>query len=192
MTEQTMTAKMAEIRELARSRRHRMAPHMLGTRPLTTVQADLVLAKLRGCPSLEDAPPAAPVVSRESAPSVPPPLAAFKDAVPAGYYATRRPDEPETIDYYKIDEGKKGKWAGYKFARRVLGGTSSGDRKLRTVEMTNMQQRLALQAITQAGIEDSQNLFADTLTRCKDCSSPLTDETSRAARLGPVCRNKKH
>lgn len=185
---------MQEIRELAATRKHHLAPHMTGSRPLTSIQAGLILAKLRSAPRLtvdEAAEPApASRETRAAAASgglIPPPLSAFKD-MPEGYYAVRR-GETEVIDYFLIEEGK-GKWAGTKFARRVLGGQPASARKLRTERMENMQQRVAMQRITTFGLEASQELFADTLERCTDCSTPLTDPVSRAARKGPYCRNK--
>jgi hypothetical protein len=191
---------MAEIRTLAATRKHRLARHML-QRSLHPAQAHAVLKNLRKCPPVPETTshefpvePPAPAETQPELPlprtSVPPPLSAFKD-IPAGYFATRSASGSEVIDYWLIQKGK-GKWSDSSFARRVLGGASAGARKLRSVELTNMQQRLAMRAITEFGLEESQNLFADTLTRCLDCSIPLTDRISREARRGPDCRKKQH
>ncbi len=184
---------MSQIRDLARTRIHRLAPDMTGSKPLTYAQMSRIIQVLEKCPlrasadvSRETAPapaPAAPAPSAES--QVPPRLSHFKN-FPAGYYATPSRTREGEIDYWLVTPGT-GKWEGLSFARRVLGG-DPGDRKLRSVSIDNMQQRLALQAITAYGLQASQALFAETLTRCLDCSAPLTDAQSRAAMRGPVCR----
>ena len=184
MTDQ-MPAVMEEIRELATTRKHHLAPHMTGQRSLTAVQAGLVLEHLRKCPPLT-LPPA--VASPEAEPersNVPPPLSAFKGKIPAGYYAT--PGTSQEIDFWKVDGGK-GKWEGFAFPRRVLGGNAMAGEEMRTVDLSNMQQRLALQAITVFGLERAGGLFAERLTRCRDCGRFLTDEASRADGRGPICR----
>lgn len=186
---QDMAEIMREIRELAATRRHHLSPHMTGSRSMAKPQALAVLRNLRKCDPIDPEPPCeAEIEIKTTQNFAPPPLSAFK-GIPEGYYAVRRPGT-DTIDYFLIEEGK-GKWAGTKFARRVLGGQPKNARKLRTEPMENMQQRVAMQRITDFGLEAAGNLFADTLERCTDCSTPLTDPVSRAARKGPYCRNKR-
>ena len=107
--------------------------------------------------------------------------------LPAGYYATPSATGNNDLDFWRIDQGK-GKWAGRTFVKRVVGG-GAGD-EMQTFQLENMQQRLAAQAITDTGIDESQGLFADNLDRCVDCGRALTDEISRAEKRGPTCRNK--
>jgi hypothetical protein len=187
---------MAEIHHLAGTRKHHLAAHMLQA-SLHPAQARAVLRNLRGCPPVAETishefPIERPTATQAELPlpaaSAPPPLSAFKH-IPAGYYATPRPGT-ETIDYWVVEKGKGGKWAGASFARRVLGGQSSNARRLRSERLENVPQRVAMQKIVEYGLEEAQILFADTLVRCMDCSSPLTDATSRKTRKGPVCRNK--
>jgi hypothetical protein len=204
---------MDEIARLAPTKRHRLAANMVdGRTQLTLASARMVLTHLGKCedirPDAESKMPRpadrtgvahteAPGVSAEvrvrqapevarmkTGPVVLLPLAAFKE-IPGGFYATPRPDG--AIDYWKVT-APKGKWAGWKFVRRVLGGP--GEDGLRTVELSNIQQRQAMHAIADHGLDEAQELFADTMERCMDCGSPLTDPESRAARKGPTCRSK--
>jgi Family of unknown function (DUF6011) len=208
---------MAEIARVAPTKRHRLGPDMVnGTRQLTVPSAQMVLTHLYKCSSLRLEPadarmprpataepgvayvtsPAGSGTARmrqvpESAASRPVllGLAAWKE-IPAGFYATPRPDG--AIDYWKViaPEGRdKAKWEGWKFVRRVLGGVGPED-GLRTVKIPNIQQRIAFAAIADHGLDKAQELFADTMERCMDCGSPLTDPDSRAARKGPTCRKK--
>jgi Family of unknown function (DUF6011) len=186
-------ALMAEITQLApKVPDHKLAAWLVdGSKPLTLAQAQMVLARLRTLTPVAEAPAAAtPAVSREtSAPAparqVPPPMAAFD--LPAGYYATPSRTGHNDLDFWRIDR-PTGKWAGRIFAKRVVGG-GSGD-EMQTFQLDPMQQRLACQAITETGTDVAQALFADNLDRCVDCGRALTDDVSRAAKRGPVCRNK--
>lgn len=194
---QDMAAVMEEIRHLAATRKHSLAKNMLGTRSLAPVQAERILNHLRHCPPLEGreapvpGPQAVTGVPRETSGSVPPGLTVFKGRIPAGYYATPSRTGSNDVDFWKVDVPSKGKWEGYSFVRRVLGGAAQAGEEMRTEDLQNMQQRLALQAITELGLDESQMLFAEKLGRCGDCGRFLTDEVSRAHGKGPVCRNKK-
>ncbi len=48
----------------------------------------------------------------------------------------------------------------------------------------------ALEAIKTASPETAMALYGQTLGYCGRCGRSLTDETSRALGIGPVCRNK--
>lgn len=184
---------MAQIARIAPAKRHRLAADMVdGRRQLTVASARMVLEHLRKCPDLPGQAQAPAAVPPQAAPAQGRPLPRleeFKD-IPKGYYATPSATGSNDLDYWRVTKGKPGtQWEGYSFVRRVLGGGSGDD--MRYVELTNIQQRLALQAITVTGIEQAQNSFADTLERCVDCGLFLTDADSRAARRGRVCRDKK-
>lgn len=184
--------KAEQIRALARTRVHKLSPDMAdgrsGRNDLSDEAATGILAYLTRCPEIKV--PEATVTAKPAPRELPPGLGAFKGTIPDGWYATPR-EGSETIDYWKIElHAKKDKWEGLSFARRVLGGQSRDAQKLRTERIDTMQQRLAMQAITEYGLEESQQLFADTLERCIDCSTPLTDPISRAERRGPHCRAK--
>lgn len=198
--------KADQIRALAKTRVHKLSPDMAdgrcGRKDLSDEAADGVLAYLSRCPEIKAAPGKIPVPAsasaalREPGPhapkDVPPGLGAFR-GIPGGYYATPR-EGSEVIDFWLVEkETKPGQWNGFVFCRRVLGGPPNNPaKKLRSEKLANtMQQRIAMQAITEFGLEESQRLFADKLRRCIDCSTPLTDPISRAERRGPYCRAKQ-
>jgi Family of unknown function (DUF6011) len=103
--------------------------------------------------------------------------------VPQGYYATPSATGNNDLDFWFVKRPKNGRWAGRTFVKRYLGGTGS-------IDTPRSAARPALEAIVALGIEKSGILFADKLGRCMNCGLPLTDEESRAARMGPVCRSK--
>ena len=47
-----------------------------------------------------------------------------------------------------------------------------------------------LHKLVEAGLKDAQALYASELGRCYVCGRTLTDEESRAAGIGPICRDK--
>jgi Family of unknown function (DUF6011) len=194
---------MEQIARLAPLKRHTLARYMVdGSRPLTVPQAQMVIEHLGKCDDM-------PGAARQQAPEVSaavatrheeprqaadpqgeqrlPGLASFRD-IPAGFYATPSGAGGDILDFWKVRKPKKGKWEGFAFPVRVLGGGSGSE--LRTVDLSNIQQRRALLAIRAAGIESAAREFADKLQRCMDCGLPLTDAVSRAARKGPTCRSK--
>lgn len=201
--EERVTDLMKEIASLAPRKRHRLAKDMVnGTRRLALPAALMVVNKLRQAPDIENAPPEQPApapretpvqaviqaVAQRQASRTPPPMSAFKD-LPEGFFATPSRTGSNDLDFWKLHHGK-GKWKDSIFAKRMLGGIGE-DEGYRTVELDNMQMRLACTAITEYGADESQALFAEKMRRCIDCASPLSDEESRAARRGPDCR-KKH
>lgn len=99
--------------------------------------------------------------------------------IPQGYYATAK---EHGIDFWFVrvpDDG--GKWDGYRFVRRIVGGGGS------PVSIRNPEQLAALHAILQAGVEAAGNLFADEMEQCKWCRKPLTLKASRELRQGSTC-----
>jgi hypothetical protein len=170
-----------------------------GSRPLTVASATMVLVHLNKCADIpvnpQDRRMPRPAGTQRPEPAAAPPaqtgplptLREFGD-IPEGYYATPSAPGNNDIDFWRVDRPSKGKWAGCTFAVRILGG--GDDSKMRTVRLANIQQRLALHGIRSAGIETAGNLFADNLRRCRKCGIVLTDEISRAARMGPDCRSK--
>lgn len=201
--EERVTDLMREIAYLAPRKRHRLAKDMVdGSRRLALPAALMVVSKLRQAPGIENTVPEQPApapretpvqaivqaVAQRQAAKTPPPMSAFKD-LPAGFYATISRTGNNDLDFWKVVPGD-GKWKGYIFVRRMLGGIGA-DEGYRTEKIPNMQQRLAAQAITDYGIEESRRLFADKMRRCIDCGSPLSDKISRDEMRGPDCRNKK-
>lgn len=182
--DQAVDRLMADIARIAPYRAHHLTKDMVdGSRRLTVPAALMVLNHLDKCGKIT--PAQAPA---EAASSVPPRLGDFKGLVPKGYYATPSRTGHNDYDFWRVDPGK-GKWEGFAFPVRVLGG-GDGD-SMRTVDLGNMQKRLALQAIVEYGLEEAAMLFAAELKRCSDCGLALTDEESRRVGKGKVCRNKK-
>jgi hypothetical protein len=121
---------------------------------------------------------------------------AAKFDVPAGYYATPSITGNNDLDFWKVDRPTEGKWAGYTFVRRVIGGHSDQnlprDSKKRVKtdnrRLARVTQVAALEAIVKFGIEKSHELFGTELKFCRECGIHLTDELSRELGIGPVCR----
>jgi hypothetical protein len=175
---------MADIARIAPYRAHHLTKDMVdGSRRLTVPAALMVLNHLDK--SRKITPAQVPVAA---ASPIPPRLGDFKGLVPKGYYATPSRTGNNDYDFWRVDPGKD-RWEGFAFPVRVLGG-GDGD-SMRTVDLDNMQKRLALQAIVDYGIEEAAMLFAAKLMRCSDCGLALTDEESRRYGKGRVCRNKK-
>ncbi len=166
---------MMRIAELADRKVHSLAPDMTsGKRKLSLAAASRTLEYLMRCPDRPG-----------NAAATPPRLADFK-GTPEGWYATPSRTGSNDLDFWHVEVETKGQWKGWSFARRALGGPT--DKRMRTVAIDTMEQRFALQAIHAMGVEESQEKFATSVQRCKDCSTLLTDDVSRAARLGPDCR----
>jgi hypothetical protein len=100
--------------------------------------------------------------------------------VAGGYYATKSPREDQDYDFWYVTEGRK---PGFRFVKRVIGGSGP-------VRISGPEAIKALETILAEGVDVCGNRFADEMERCRDCGLPLTDERSREARRGPVCRSK--
>jgi Family of unknown function (DUF6011) len=172
---------------VAVGKQHRLAPYLVdGKHVLTPGQAEGIMRHLKGCPDLsvvkeEDMGRARTRADAEAAC----PSDHIAD-IAAGFYATPSRTGNNDLDFWKVTEGRK---PGVRFAKRVIGG---GDAKYpRLVEISQPEQRTALGAILRTGISKSADAYADNQERCKKCGIHLTDDMSRAARMGPVCRGDR-
>lgn len=102
--------------------------------------------------------------------------------VPGGYYATESLTGNNDLDFWYVTEGTRN--PNIRFVKRIIGGRGGPERIARSTSLA------ALAAIVAEGIDKCGDRFADELGRCRDCGLPLTDETSRRERRGPVCRSK--
>jgi len=102
-------------------------------------------------------------------------------AIAQGYYATKSRTGSNDLDFWFVRVPDTGKWQGYRFVRRIIGGHSP--QPVRAGESV-----AALQAILEDGTDAAAHLFAQELGRCYRCGRDLTDETSRQLGIGPVCR----
>ena len=190
MSSEDIRELMAEITRIAPLKHHRLSAVMVdGRRQLTLASARMTLEHLRKCPDKAEVPAEASGAVRGNQAASLPKLESFKD-IPKGYYATPSASGTNDLDFWRVQKGKPGTdWDGFSFAARVLGG---GDGKsMRTEELSNIQQRRALQAIRESGAEEAGMVFAAKLKRCTDCGLALTDQVSRDAGRGPDCRGKR-
>lgn len=167
---------MADIARLAPLKNHHLAKDMVnGSRPLARQAAEKVLAHLEGLPDREPSEPSPP----EPAP------AADLDQIPVGYYATPSRTGSNDVDFWKIERPEDGRFEGWTFVKRVLGGGSGGQTRLTKIRMP--EQRAALAAIAGHGVEEARRLYGDKMKRCTKCNRELTDDLSRARRMGKDC-----
>jgi hypothetical protein len=205
---------MAQITELAPNKKHNLSRDMVdGSRTLGLSQARMVLNHLNKCTDIQRPDPADDRMPRpagqrfispglatpdnidrggsdqaEHRPSTYLPRLADLKGIPAGYYATPSGTGTNDLDFWRVDVPEKGKWDGFSFARRILGGGSGSE--MRTIDLDNIQQRKALAAIRGAGLEAAGFAFATAIGRCRKCGLVLTDDDSRARGMGPTCAAK--
>jgi hypothetical protein len=103
--------------------------------------------------------------------------------VPAGYYATPSLTGNNDLDFWKVDRPTEGRWAGRTFVKRVIGGKPN-------VAVRGATASSALAAILKADPAKAAQRYGQEIGRCSRCNRHLTDETSRAAGMGPECRSK--
>jgi hypothetical protein len=103
--------------------------------------------------------------------------------VPAGYYATASRTGNNDLDFWRVDRPETGKWAGYTFVKRIIGGHDP-------IRLRGAEAKQALATIAATGIEAAGKAYASAIGNCYACNRELTDEESRRVGLGPVCRNR--
>lgn len=105
------------------------------------------------------------------------------DEVPEGYYALPTEEGAKnTIAFYKVDRPTEGRWAGYVFAHRYssdeeIGLGRDGSHRL-------------VRKIAEFGAQAASALYGKHIGRCGICHITLTNDESRAAGIGPDCREK--
>jgi Family of unknown function (DUF6011) len=103
--------------------------------------------------------------------------------VPEGYYAVPSRTGNNDLDFFSVDRPSEGRWAGYVFVKRVIGGHVD-------TPVRGSEARLALEAIIEFGIEEAGVLYGREIGRCYVCNRTLTDDLSREMGIGPVCRDR--
>lgn len=101
------------------------------------------------------------------------------DVVAAGHYALERDGE---VTFYRVDRPTEGKWAGKVFVK-----LQHGD------DYTNMSfaaGNTILGHIVDQGVMECSTRYGREVGSCGVCHRTLTNEESRAAGIGPVCREK--
>lgn len=153
----------AESRPAYAARLRVLAANPAAVADLTRVQASALIDCLSALPRRVDSVP------------VPRP-----ESVPAGRYAVQ-PEEGQ-LRFYKVDRPTEGRWAGYTFVERQ----ESGDFR----RISRGEQAQALRLIEAQGVKESAARYGHELGVCGVCARELTNEESRAAGIGPVCRAK--
>ncbi len=100
--------------------------------------------------------------------------------VPAGRYAIRGTDG--VVKFYRVDRPTEGKWAG-----RTFVSVQAGDE---FHPVRNHSQRVGILAGILVDPRAATVLYGRELGVCGVCSRTLTDESSRAAGIGPVCASR--
>ena len=101
--------------------------------------------------------------------------------VPAGHYAVASKTGNNDLDFFRVDRPTEGRWAGYTFVKRVIGGHP--EYAVRGAEAKAVLARIA--ADPDAGFR-----YGREIGRCCRCNRTLTDEASRAAGIGPDCATR--
>lgn len=108
-------------------------------------------------------------------------------AIPDGRYAVRRTPElsavpgDDSIVFFKLNTGQRGKWAGFQFMDRI-----SGDRR----EAVKGALKAAVMRAIAADVQAAAALYGREIGRCGFCHIQLTDDDSRALGIGPECFEK--
>lgn len=101
--------------------------------------------------------------------------------VPAGYYAIDG-NKGEETKFYRVDRPNEGRWAGRTFVKVQ----ASGD--FYPIKNETEIMRILLEIAVDS--EASTRRYGREIGRCGRCNRILTDDTSRAEGIGPVCREK--
>jgi hypothetical protein len=104
--------------------------------------------------------------------------------VPNGHYAVTSLTGNNDLDFFRVDRPTEGKWKGYTFIKRVIGGKP--DSSVRGVTA-----KKAMEAIVAATPAKAAQVYGQEIGRCSRCNRHLTDAVSREAGMGPECRSKK-
>lgn len=99
--------------------------------------------------------------------------------VPAGRYAIVRLGKTE---FFRVDRPSEGRWSGYTFVSQQAGDTDWPVR--------NRQSREDVLTVIGRDVKAAMLRYGMELGQCGECGRALTNEESRAAGIGPVCRAK--
>jgi Family of unknown function (DUF6011) len=99
-----------------------------------------------------------------------------------GYYALR--EEDGAVHFYRLshDEREESRYFGWP----VVQAQASDDLHL----VKNRDRKITIISAVNADPQAARLLYADELGNCYVCGRTLTDETSRALGIGPICRGK--
>lgn len=101
-------------------------------------------------------------------------------SVPDGRYALRNAEG--IVKFYKVNSPAEGRWAG----RTFVDAMASDERW----PIRNPGERARILAEIAADVQGALQLYGQEIGSCGHCGRTLTDETSRARGIGPVCWEK--
>jgi hypothetical protein len=99
---------------------------------------------------------------------------------PEGRYAILMPDGK--LHFYKVDCPTDGRWAGYVFIKEQAGDE--------LYPVRDKDRRVRILSTIAEDPETAMLLYGQELGHCGHCGRTLTNEESRAAGIGPICRGK--
>ncbi len=102
--------------------------------------------------------------------------------VPAGHYSLDSTGHNDLV-FYRVDRPTTGTYAGRVFVKLVVGGKPDSNVPYRNIAGV-------LARIAEVGIDVAGATYGRELGQCRRCNRTLTDETSRAAGIGPECATK--
>ena len=99
--------------------------------------------------------------------------------VPAGRYAVDT--EEGHLAFYRVDRPTEGKWAGYTFVK-----VQASD------ELHRVRGQAAKAVLAKIAVDPQAAMlrYGQEIGECGHCGRTLTDETSRARGIGPVCAGR--
>lgn len=158
-----------------------LAMRVLAGKPISAEQCSDLIEALGKCPyKAKTATPAAPQAPEHKATataSAEVQRLLAQHQVPDGGYAVE--DEDGVLHFYVV-----------KVVHKDSGRRGLRERASDTLHRMYAGQQLgALRRIVEAGLKAAAERYADELEICYACHRTLTDETSRALGIGPICRN---
>ncbi len=89
--------------------------------------------------------------------------------------------------FFLVDKPTEGKWKGYTFIKRLIGGAEDGG--YRKVEMPAASREQALKAI-EADPTKAMLDYGKQTVHCGHCGRKLSNKQSRERGIGPICAGK--
>ena len=100
--------------------------------------------------------------------------------IPAGRYAI---DRDGHWDFFQVDRPTEGKWAGYVFLSQLFGAPGDWNRQ----PIKDLARKAEVFAAVDRDVMAAAVAFGRESGECSQCGSPLSNEGSIAAGIGPVC-----
>jgi Family of unknown function (DUF6011) len=101
--------------------------------------------------------------------------------IPAGSYAVPSRTGQNDLDFFRIDKPTEGRWAGFVFVKRIVGGHDP-------IKVRGAEAASAIAAVEAAGWQEAAAAFGREIGSCSRCPSDLTDVVSRFIGYGSTCR----